>query len=82
MEIMVDGNQAWKMPWDVGAYLDLKKAVKVARELEKLGEHWLEEPFHHADYDNLRPAWGEKTDIRIAGGEMNRRWHDFSGFGR
>ncbi|MFR3752373.1 MAG: enolase C-terminal domain-like protein [Enterocloster sp.] len=37
MEIMVDGNQAWKMPWDVECIWDLKKAVKVARELEKLG---------------------------------------------
>ena len=53
MEIMVDGNQAWKMPWDVERIWDLKKAVKVARELEKLGVYWLEEPLHHADYDNL-----------------------------
>ena len=76
MEIMVDGNQAWKMPWDVERIWDLKKAVKVARELEKLGVYWLEEPLHHADYDNLARL-REMTDIRIAGGEMNRRWHDF-----
>ena len=62
--------------WDVERIWDLKKAVKVARELEKLGVYWLEEPLHHADYDNLARL-REMTDIRIAGGEMNRRWHDF-----
>lgn len=34
MEIMVDGNQAWKMSWDVERIRDLKKALKVAEYLE------------------------------------------------
>ncbi len=75
MEIMVDGNQAWKCHgmWSVSGF---EEGRKVARELEKLGVYWLEEPLHHADYDNLARL-REMTDIRIAGGEMNRRWHDF-----
>lgn len=69
MEIMVDGNQAWKMPWDVERIWDLKKALKVAKELEHYDVYWLEEPLHHADYDNLARL-RQMTGLRIAGGEM------------
>lgn len=76
LDIMVDANQGWKMPWDTGRTWDLKKAYHVAKELEELGVYWLEEPLAADDFQgmaNLRAM----TGIRIAGGEMNRRAHDF-----
>ena len=76
MEIMVDANQGWKMPWDVSVSWDLKQALLVARELEKLNVFWLEEPLSHYDFRGLARL-RQMTDIRIAGGEMNRRWSDF-----
>ena len=76
MEIMVDANQGWKMPWDTGDSWDLKMAYQVAKELEDLGVYWLEEPLPHYDFENMSRL-REMVGVRIAGGEMNRRWHDF-----
>ncbi|WP_163971090.1 mandelate racemase/muconate lactonizing enzyme family protein [Oceanobacillus halotolerans] len=76
LEIMVDANQGWKMPWDIKRTWDLKQAVQVARELEQLDVYWLEEPLPSDDFKGMAKL-REMTDIRIAGGEMNRRWHDF-----
>ncbi len=53
------------------AALELKDALAVARELERLGVYWMEEPLHRADHDGMR-ALREATDVRIAGGEMTR----------
>ncbi len=71
LELMVDCNQGWRMPWDVEAAWTLKHALMVARELERLGVYWMEEPLHRADYAGMR-ALREATDLRIAGGEMAR----------
>lgn len=76
IEIMVDANQGWRMPWDTAAPWDLKRAYQVARELEELGVFWLEEPLPCHDFDAMARL-REMVGIRIAGGEMNRRWHDF-----
>ncbi|WP_188207131.1 mandelate racemase/muconate lactonizing enzyme family protein [Alkalibacillus aidingensis] len=76
LEIMVDANQGWKMPWDTEKTWDLKEALQVAKELEKLGVFWLEEPLPAHDFKGMAKL-REMTSIRIAGGEMNRRWHDF-----
>lgn len=76
LDIMVDANQGWKMPWDTAPTWDLKQAVTVARELERLNVFWLEEPLPHHQFDELARL-RSMTDLRIAGGEMNRRWHDF-----
>lgn len=43
--------------------------------MEKLNVYWLEEPLPHYDYDNMARL-RQMTPLRIAGGEMNRRWHD------
>lgn len=75
LEIMVDANQGWRMPHDIEKPWDLKKALQVAKELEKLNVYWLEEPLPHYDYDNMARL-RQMTPLRIAGGEMNRRWHD------
>jgi L-alanine-DL-glutamate epimerase-like enolase superfamily enzyme len=76
LEIMVDANQGWKMPWDVGRAWDFKMACQVAKELEQLNVFWLEEPLPMHQF-KLMAKLREMTSIRIAGGEMNRRWHDF-----
>jgi D-galactarolactone cycloisomerase len=77
LEIMVDANQGWKMPWDTEPTWDLKKAYQVAKELEQLGVYWLEEPLQSHDFRGLAKLREMVGGIRIAGGEMNRRMHDF-----
>ena len=76
MEIMVDANQGWHMPWDTETPWDYERAYEVAKALEQLNVYWLEEPLPHYDFRGLARL-REETEIRIAGGEMNRRWHDF-----
>ena len=44
LELMVDCNQGWRMPWDTEPPWTLKDALPVARELERLGVYWMEEP--------------------------------------
>jgi len=75
MEIMVDANQAWRMPGDLRRPWDVAEAVQCARALEGLGVYWLEEPLPTADvagYAELR----SKTSLRIAAGEMVRHSHE------
>ena len=76
LELMVDCNQGWRMPWDTYPAWSLKDAVPVARELERLGVYWMEEPLHRADREGMRRL-RETTDVRIAGGEMTRELHEF-----
>lgn len=76
LEIMVDANQGWKMPWDTERTWDLKQAYQVAEELEQLNVFWLEEPLPCDDFAGMAKL-REMTGIRVAGGEMNRRTSDF-----
>ncbi|KGX92751.1 isomerase [Pontibacillus halophilus JSM 076056 = DSM 19796] len=76
IEIMVDANQGWKMPWDTNPVWDLKKARQVADELADLDVFWLEEPLPGDDFENMAKL-RDMSKIRIAGGEMVRRTHDF-----
>ncbi len=73
--MLVDCNQGWRLPWDTEAPWTLKDAVIVARELERLGVYWMEEPLHRGDYNGMR-ALRESVDVRIAGGEMTRQLHE------
>jgi L-alanine-DL-glutamate epimerase-like enolase superfamily enzyme len=76
LELMVDCNQGWRMPWDTAAPWTVSEALEVARELEKQDVYWMEEPLHRGDYDGyaeLRRA----TKLRIAGGEMTRERYEF-----
>ena len=75
LELLVDCNQGWRLPWDTEAPWTLKDAVTVARELERLGVYWMEEPLQRGDYDGMR-ALRESVDVRIAGGEMTRQAHE------
>ena len=75
LELLVDCNQGWRLPWDTEAPWTLKDALAVARELEQLQVYWMEEPLHRADYAGMR-ALRAATDVRIAGGEMTRQLHE------
>ena len=76
MELMVDCNQGWRLPQDTYAPWSLKDAVTVARELERLGIYWMEEPLHRGDREGMRRL-RDMTDLRIAGGEMTRELYEF-----
>src|SRR3546814_14442901 len=54
----------------------LKDALAVARELERLGVYWMEEPLHRGDRDGLRRL-RDSVDLRLAGGEMTRELYEF-----
>jgi L-alanine-DL-glutamate epimerase-like enolase superfamily enzyme len=75
LELLVDCNQGWRLPWDTESAWTFKDALTVARELERLGVYWMEEPLHRADRDGMR-ALRAATDVRIAGGEMTRQLHE------
>jgi L-alanine-DL-glutamate epimerase-like enolase superfamily enzyme len=76
LALMVDCNQGWRMSHDDEQPWTLKEALPVARELERLGVYWMEEPLHRADRKGMR-ALREKVGVRIAGGEMNREIAEF-----
>jgi len=71
MEIMVDLNQAWRMPGDIDPALDPASARRTVAELGELGVLWVEEPLPGADVKGLARLRSE-TGVRIAGGEMTR----------
>ncbi len=75
LELMVDCNQGWRMPWDAGPPWTFAEALEVAKRLEELDVRWLEEPLHRADYDGLERL-KQATRLGIAGGEMARELHD------
>jgi L-alanine-DL-glutamate epimerase-like enolase superfamily enzyme len=71
MEIMVDLNQGWRMPGDIGPALDPPAVRRVAEELRELAVLWLEEPLPGSDLTGLTSLRAQ-TGMRIAGGEMAR----------
>ena len=71
VELMVDANQGWRMAGDRSARWDVATAAQCARELERLGVHWLEEPLRTDDVDGYA-ALRRRTSMRIAAGEMVR----------
>jgi L-alanine-DL-glutamate epimerase-like enolase superfamily enzyme len=75
LEIMVDANQGWRMPGDRDARWDVATAAQCARELERLGVYWLEEPLRTDDLDGYR-VLRRRTDLRLAAGEMVRSAHE------
>lgn len=76
LELMVDCNQGWRMPWDTAAPWTLERALDVARELEVLGVYWMEEPLHRGDYEGYA-ALKKRISLRVAGGEMTREPYEF-----
>lgn len=77
LELMVDCNQGWRMPWDVKAPWQFSQALEVARELENQGVYWMEEPLYRGDYVGMARL-NEATSLHIAGGEMTREPYEFT----
>src|SRR4051794_2131467 len=77
--ILTDANQAQQpgtpQP-EEGPIWTYERAVQTARELERLGVYWLEEPLDRYDFKNLARLCAA-VDILIAGGENNRGLHEF-----
>lgn len=77
MAIMTDANQAQSSGnWQPGVLWDLRRAVETARELERLGCFWLEEPLARYAFDQLAEL-NRRVEIPIAGGENNAGLHEF-----
>jgi L-alanine-DL-glutamate epimerase-like enolase superfamily enzyme len=76
LTLMVDCNQAWRMPWDTATPWDVETATRVAGRLEELGVYWVEEPLHRGDYAGYSEL-RERVGVRIAGGEMTREPYEF-----
>lgn len=70
LEIMIDLNQAWRMPGDTRRSLDLTSAMRFIDAAADYGVYWVEEPLPMEDLDGLRRLRGR--GVRIAGGEMVR----------
>ncbi len=77
--LMVDANQA-QLPGTLqpepGPIWTYERALHTARELERLGVYWLEEPLDRYDFDNLARL-AAAVDIPIAGGENNTGLHEY-----
>jgi len=71
LEIMIDANQAWRMPGDLTSRWPPAKVLELARELERLDVYWLEEPLPTEDVQAYAEL-GRSTSLRIAAGEMVR----------
>ena len=77
MEIMADGNQAQSSGnWQPGVQWDYRRAAETARELQRLGCYWLEEPLPRYAFRDLARLNGE-VELPIAGGENNIGLHEF-----
>jgi len=70
MEIMVDLNQAWRMPGDTRRSLDMTEAMHFIDAAADNGVYWVEEPLPMEDIEGLKRLRGR--GVRIAGGEMVR----------
>jgi L-alanine-DL-glutamate epimerase-like enolase superfamily enzyme len=77
LELLVDCNQGWRMPWDTRPAWDLDQATTVATALAAEHVYWIEEPLHRGDYDGLA-ALRRRVDVRIAGGELTRERYEFA----
>ncbi len=76
VEIMVDANQAWRMPWDISPWWTYDDARSVIEKTRELNLYWLEEPLHRGDFEGLRKLRSIPNAPRIASGEMNTEYHE------
>jgi L-alanine-DL-glutamate epimerase-like enolase superfamily enzyme len=76
LELMVDCNQGWRMPWDTTLPWTFKDALAVAKELERLNIYWMEEPLFRSDRKGMKEL-KQATSVRIVGGEMTRELYEF-----
>ena len=68
VEIMIDAG--------LGYVADAKTAIEVAREYERLGIYWLEEPFEPDEYEAYAEL-ADTVDMRITAGEQDATWWGF-----
>ena len=54
MEIMVDANQAWRMPWDISPWWTYEEARSMIEKTKELNLYWMEEPLHRGDFEGLQ----------------------------
>lgn len=76
MDLMVDLNQAWRMPGDVEPALDIVAVRRTADRLAELGVLWLEEPLPGSDLADLALLRSDGR-VRVAAGEMTRTVPEF-----
>jgi L-alanine-DL-glutamate epimerase-like enolase superfamily enzyme len=66
VEIMIDSG--------LGYVADARTAIEVAREYERLGVYWMEEPFEPDEYEAYAEL-ADTVDLRVAAGEQDAtRW--------
>lgn len=75
LELMVDCNQGWRMPWDTGEPWDLAKALAVSHRLREFDVFWMEEPLDRSDLKGMKELRAQ-SKVRIAGAEMTREIRD------
>jgi len=75
LELMVDCNQGWRMPWDTSAPWEYAKAREVAEELRLHDVYWMEEPLHRGDYAGMARLRSDGI-VRIAGAELTRERYE------
>ena len=75
-EIMVDANQAWRMPWDVSDWWTYDDARVMIEKTKELRLYWLEEPLHRGDFEGLQQLRSIPDAPLIASGEMNTEYHE------
>jgi len=78
LDVIVDANQAGVEPGLEGHHTwGFRRALEVARELERLGVLWLEEPLPRHDWDGLARLRDKLDRLKLAGGEDNHGLHEF-----
>jgi D-galactarolactone cycloisomerase len=78
MEIMVDLNQGWRMPGDIGPALAPDAVGALAARLRDLGVFWLEEPLPRDDVGGHAAL--RHDGLRVAAGEMARTPRELEAF--
>jgi L-alanine-DL-glutamate epimerase-like enolase superfamily enzyme len=77
MAMMVDANQAQSSgTWQPGVRWDVRRALETARELDRLGCYWLEEPLPRYAFKELAQI-NQAVGLPLAGGENNPGLHEF-----
>jgi L-alanine-DL-glutamate epimerase-like enolase superfamily enzyme len=76
-KIMCDANMATTQPMaDRPFSWDFRRASDTAREYQRMGVYWLEEPLPRYDYDHIAEL-NREVDMMLAGGESNNGLHEF-----
>lgn len=78
LDVIVDANQAGVEPGHGGHRTwGFHTALAIARELERLGVLWLEEPLPRHDWDGLARLRDKLERLKLGGGEDNHGLHEF-----